>query len=406
MLIKFLVKLFFFSFFMMILLISSCATRGKYETADVEIDPGYDNPGVLKLSVDLIKANGSRKHLKPGWNFIKWSQFKFSSSELFRVRNGYLHYRIKDITKDNCKFDINVFSKKYAVNKSLIVQVPYVKSLDLVTSSIQLNIPEQLDYELILDDGKRISKNKKYFTLDNTILISNVNLKLKKETIVLESKVPVAEDPKIVLLNKNNKETLCNSRITIQYPDFKSYDFSGKSGKKENSIVKSSKTTQSLVDGKKGDNGSNGRDVYVDAKYYKANNKEFIILSIESTGGFREVVFLKKNNARLSIKTNGGDGGNGGDGKENVTSSPSNQNTNTKQDVLKIKTSANGGDGGNGGNGGNVYLNLDRELFLFRGNINIENTGGKPGKGGKHWLSGRYGSDGYPGKNGRIIEKK
>jgi hypothetical protein len=394
MLCKSIVNLFYFIFFTVLVLNSSCATRGKYETADVEIDPGYNNPGVIKLSVDLVKPSGRRKHLKAGTNPIKWSRLQFSGKNVLSESQGYLHYGMKGLTKENHLLKVNIYSEKYGFQKAFSVNVPFVKGIQVKTSKIELNTKNVFDYNLILSTDQHISKNENHFSLDSVELKSNVGLKFENGFLVLKSDFPLIDViPQLILLNKLKKDTLWKSNLEIVYPSEKTYNHSGISGVSGRSGSNASNPSQSGDNGSNGGNGVNANDVYVFAQYYAKNNIEFVILTVESSG-VREVSFLPKNSARVSIYVNGGNGGNGGrggDGKDAAypVTTTKNGKTTTTQPSVYGGNAGSGGDGGNGGRGGNVYVYLDDKLTDFRNSIHIENRGGVAGVGGVAGNAGR-----------------
>lgn len=376
-------------------LVFSCATRGKYESADVEIDQGFNKPGLVKFSVDLVKPSGRRKHISAGSNPIKWSRLQFSGKNVIRCDKGFLYYGMNGLNKDNHTIKVNLYSEKYGFQKTFSVNVPFIKGIIVKTKKIELNLKNDFDYDLILNTDQRIPENVNHFSLDSVDLKSNVDLKFENGNIVLNSDVPLIDvKPSLILLTKNKKDTLWKSELEIVYPTEKSYNYSGNSGSSGRSGSNAVNASQSGDNGANGANGENAKDVYVYAQLYSKNNQDFIILTIESNG-YREVSFLPRNVARVSIYAQGGNGGNGGkggDGKDAaypVTTTTKDGKTTTTQPSVYGGNAGNGGDGGHGGRGGNVYIYLDEKLTDFRNNIHIENRGGTSGVGGTAGSSGR-----------------
>jgi hypothetical protein len=384
--------LFVFAF---LLSVVSCATRGKYESADVEIEPGYNQPGVVKFSVDLVKPSGRRKHLKSGGDPIKWSRLKFTGKNVIRCDKGLLYYGMNGLNKENHVLKVNLYSEKYGFQKAFTLNVPYVKGIVVKTKKIELNAKNDFDYDLILNTDQRIPENAHHFSLDSVDLKSNVDLKFENGNLILNSDVPLIDvKPSLILLTKNKKDTLWKSELEIVYPTEKSYNYSGNSGNSGRSGSSAYNASQSGDNGANGGNGENAKDVYVYAQLYSKNNQDFIVLTIECNG-YREVSFLPRNAARISIYAQGGNGGNGGrggDGKDAaypVTTKTKDGKTTTSQPSVYGGNAGNGGDGGHGGRGGNVYIYLDEKLTDFRNNFHIENRGGTSGVGGTAGSSGR-----------------
>lgn len=373
----------------------SCATRGKYESADVDIDQGFNKIGVVKFSIDLVKPSGRRKHISAGSNPIKWSRLQFTGKNVLSCNKGLLYYGMNGLNKDNHIIKVNLYSEKYGFQKMFSLSVPYVKGIVVKTKKIELNAKSSLDYDLILNTDQRIPENPHHFSLDSVDLKSNVDLKIENGNLFLHSDVPLIDvKPSLILLTKNNKDTLWKSELEIVYPTEKSYNFSGNSGSSGRSGSNAASASQSGDNGSNGGNGENAKDVYLYAQLYTKNNQEFIVLTIECNG-HREVSFLPRNVARVSISAqggNGGDGGKGGDGKDAaypVTTTTKDGKTTTTQPSIYGGNAGNGGDGGHGGRGGNVYLFMDEKLIDFRNNVHIENRGGISGVGGNSGSSGR-----------------
>lgn len=378
----------------LILSVFSCATRGKYESADVEIEPGFNQPGVVKMSVDFVKPSGRRKHLSSGSNPIKWSRLQFTGKNVLSCDKGLLYYGMNGLNNDNHTIKVNLYSEKYGFQKTFSVNVPYVKSILVKTKKIELNTKIDFDYDLVLNTDQRITENINHFSLDSVDLKSNVDLKIENGNIVLNSEVPLIDvKPSLILLTKIKKDTLWKSELEIVYPTEKSYNYSGDSGREGRSGSNAVNASQSGENGSNGGNGENARDIYLYAQLYTKNNQEFIVLTFECDG-HREVRFLPRNSAIISIYAqggNGGNGGNGGSGKDAAypVTTTTNGKTTTTQPSVYGGNAGNGGDGGHGGRGGNVYLYLDDKLTDFRNNIHIENRGGTAGVGGNSGSSGR-----------------
>ena len=150
-------KILFFLVF--VLSVFSCATSGKYESAEVEIDPGYNNPGVVKISVDLVKPSGRSKHLSSGTNPIKWSKLQFTGKNVLSCNKGLLYYGMNGLNKDNHAIKVDLYSEKYGLHKTFSVKVPYVKSILVKTKKIELNTKTDFDYDLVLNTDQRIPEN-------------------------------------------------------------------------------------------------------------------------------------------------------------------------------------------------------------------------------------------------------
>ncbi len=414
-------KKIFFLFFIFSVL--SCSKKGKFESADIEIEPGYNKPGVVKFSVDLVKPSGRRKHISAGRHSLKWSRLHFSGKNVISCDNGFLYYGMDGFNEINHTLKVNLLSEKYGFQKTFSVNVPYVKKIEVKTKKIELNSKNELDYDLILNTEQKIPKNIHHFNLDSIEIKSNVDLKCEKGSLILNSDVPLIDvKPCLIFLSKVKKDTIWKSDLEIIYPTEKTVDFSGANGKNGKQGSNAVNASQSGENGANGANGGSAKDVYVYAQFYSVNNQDFIVLTLESDG-LRETSFLPKNNARISIYVKGGNGGNGGkggDGKDAafpVTTTSKDGKTSTTQPSVYGGNAGSGGDGGHAGRGGNVYLYLDDKLSDLRNNIHIENRGGLSGIGGVSGNAGRgmnsngklggifnsnNGRNGRDGRNGEV----
>ncbi len=377
-----------------VLLATSCATRGKYESADVELDPSYRQPGTIRFSVDLVKPSGRRKHLRPNRDVIKWSRLSFSGDNVLSSNQGYLHYKMDRFTKENHTLKVKLYSEKYGFQKDFSLTVPYVKSIAVKTTSIELNKNNPIDYDLILNDDSRIPQNTNHFSNDLLLNKSDSLIQIVDGDVIITSDVPLLGiKPHVLLLHKITKDTLWNANLNIDYPSEKSYNYSGNSGEAGRQGYDGRNASESGSNGGNGANGNNAADVNLYLQYYQKAGQEFIVLTVENNGR-RETSFIPKSTGRILVYAQGGNGGNGGRGGNGkdaaypVTTTTNGKTTTTKPSLYG-GDSGHGGDAGHGGRGGNISIYMDEKLVDFRNSISIENRGGQAGMGGQSGSTGR-----------------
>lgn len=360
---------------------------------DIEFSIDSSSFGVensFQISVNLIKKNGKRIHLKPNVFSFQWSKVKVKGENILSFNNGVIIFDQTKITKDNYQTKILVSYDMGRKGKHLLektINLPYITDIQIINKHLKVNTPESIQYLLTFNNGKSTLSSQSLFSSDNISLKGDTNLVLSQNTFYLKLSDPAEFDSLLIFgSSASNPEFNFKKWLPLLYPSNAIIYGSGKDGVSGRNGINGRKYSKSGSNGFAGKSGGNADNVKVFIDIIERDEKVFFKINSIFSNKPHQSDLIEFKGLPIEIFANGGIGGNGGNGGNGQDG-----RIDLEEKIISPK-GGNGGDAGNagnGGNGGSIELFFKKTEKDYTHYFIAFNYGGKKGIPGKGGLAGR-----------------
>ena len=376
-------------FLTLFLLCSFESFAQRYKDMYIHVDTNdFGKSERFFLDVTLIKKRGKQLVVDRKSTKREWSKFEINTTNLTSNKMGICRYDINQASPGKNTCTIKVKEIKSGLEKTISFTLPYIAKIELGNTHFIANRKVQANYKVIFSNGKKtngnlLSVNWNEFRTD----CSSAQLMYTNNHFILNTDAPMDGATQLLKIFRiQDQRLLCEQNITVEYPTFANYNFSGTSGYSGFNGENGSPPSGDGTSGQNGSAGTSGTSCKIVVYQQKANGQSYLVIrGVKNTGErFQDVLNYEEASVRIEASGgSGGNGGNGGFGADGLID---------KEKEIDTPNGGDGGDagsGGNAGNGGDVFIYFHEEVYNLVSRFSIRNEAGISGLAGTLGKGGR-----------------